>query len=106
MTTLLNLLAWVMAAVVIRRAFMVIFHMDRTDKSVPTWKFYGFGFSYALLFMAAAGAAIHITEGEGITGDWLFLIASSGLIVCDRRKRIPDTFADKLCRHSKFQILK
>lgn len=84
---LLYLFAWALALVIARRCFMVIYHMDFKARRCPALQFWGFGLSYIALFLAALGAAIHISEGQGITGDWLFLLASAGLIICDRRQR-------------------
>ncbi len=105
MTWLPTVLAWVMALVISHRCFMVIYHMELRTRQCSLVQFWCFGLCYGVLMMAALGAAMHITEGIGITGDWLFLIASAGLILSDRRKRRANTFA-QLARPSKFLNLK
>ena len=102
MTWLTNVLAWMLAFVIARRCFMVIYHMDYNTRQCSRLRFWCFGLCYCVLMVAALGAAAHIHEGQGITGDWLFLIASAGLIVSDRRKRREVQHVT----HSKFQILK
>lgn len=87
MTYLTLIPVWLMASVVAKRCFMVIYHMDFSTRHCSALFFWAFGLSYITLFIASLGAAIHITEGEGITGDWLFLISSAGLILFDRRRR-------------------
>jgi hypothetical protein len=97
MTWLSIILAWALAAVVMRRCFMVIFHMDAGTRRCSLLQFWAFGLSYITLFLASLGAAIHISEGQGITGDWLFLSASAGLILFDRRpRRNKRTFAETI----------
>ena len=102
MTVASIVIAWVLALVVAKRCFMVIYHMDVATRQCSLARFWVFGGCYGLLMVAALGAAAHITEGQGITGDWLFLIASAGLILSDRRKRREV----QSVKHSKFQILK
>ena len=88
-TVLMNVAAWTLAIVVARRCFNVIYHMDVRARRCSLLQFWAFGLSYITLFLASVGAAIHIHEGQGTTGDWLFLIASAGLILFDRRRREP-----------------
>lgn len=102
MTLLINTFAWAMALVIAHRCFMVIYHMDVMTRQCSLARFWCFGLCYGVLMVASLGAAMHITEGTGITGDWLFLIASAGLILSDRRKRREV----QRVTHSKFQILK
>jgi len=104
MTWLPTALAWAMATVIAHRCFMVIYHMDVMTRQCSLLRFWCFGLCYGVLMMASLGAAMHITEGTGITGDWLFLTASAGLILSDRRKRRDNTFAGQLARPSKFRF--
>lgn len=78
-------LAWTLAAVVAVRCVCVLHGMSpRTrTKHYATWL--GFGLAYAVLCVAALGSAAHITEGTATAGDWLWLLASCGLIAFDRR---------------------
>jgi hypothetical protein len=46
-----------------------------------------FGGSYALLAMASMGSMAHIIEGQGTYPDWIWLTASCGLILFDRRRQ-------------------
>jgi hypothetical protein len=99
MTALSLLFAWALAAVVARRCYMVIYHMDVMTRQCSLLHFWAFGLSYITLFIASVGGAIHITEGQATTGDWLFLLASAGLILSDRRRRKPHTFAEKIAHN-------
>jgi hypothetical protein len=85
--SLLILLPWLMAGVIAFRCFMVLHGMNWKERRCSVLLYWLFGASYITLMIASIGAAIHITQGEGITGDWLFLMASSGMILCDRRRR-------------------
>jgi hypothetical protein len=102
MSAIFIVVAWVLAAIVARRCFMVVYHMDVVTRQCSLLQFWAFGLSYITLFIASVGAAFHITEGQAITGDWLFLMASAGLILSDRRKRK----SMQHIKHSNFQILK
>lgn len=87
MSALVVFLAWVLAVTIAVRCFCVLHKMDMHSRRCSYGWFLAFGLSYATLMIAALGAAIHISEGHGITGDWLFLLASAGMIVFDRRRR-------------------
>ena len=83
----MNALALFMALIIAFRCVRVIYHMDYKRRGVPYWRWLGFGVSYAVLSIAALGSALHILQGQGMPGDWLWLIASAGLISFDRRAR-------------------
>lgn len=87
MKALSVLIPWAMAALIAWRCFMVLHGMNIAARRCSLVHFWLFGLSYATLMIASIGAAIHITRGEGITGDWLFLMASTGMILFDRRSR-------------------
>lgn len=87
MSLLLIVLPWAMAAVIAFRCFMVLHGMRWRERRCSAVMYWLFGLSYITLMVASIGAAMHITEGEGITGDWLFLLASTGMILFDRRRR-------------------
>ena len=82
-----KVLFWAMAAVVAFRCFRVILHMNMRQRTAHYLKWLLFGLSYGVLMVAALGAAWHISTNQGTGGDALFLIASAGLIIFDRRRR-------------------
>lgn len=87
MNSLVLFVGWTMAAVITVRCFMVIYSMDFSGRRCSMGMFWLFGLSYIALMMAALTAAIHIYDGESGTGEWLFLGASTGMILFDRRRR-------------------
>lgn len=82
---IVDILAISLATVIAVRCIRVCHNMKVSDRrcSYPRWA--AFGLSYALLCVAALGAAAHILEGHGNPGDWLWLCSSAGLILFDRR---------------------
>lgn len=56
---------------------------DRGGRSYLAWEAYGL--SYCLLVLAAGGSALQIVNGRHGLCDWLWLLASAGLIAFDRR---------------------
>lgn len=88
-TTAIFLIAYGMAAIIARRCFNVLFNMDLSAWHGPYWKFFGFGLSYALLMIAAFGGALSICSGDSEAGYWFFMASSTGLILFDRRSRVP-----------------
>lgn len=58
---------------------------DRGGRSWLAWEL--FGLSYCVLVLAAGGAMWQIVHRCGDLGDWLWLIASAGLIAFDRRQK-------------------
>lgn len=86
--TLLNVLAVALAAVIAIRCVRVIHNMNPSKRNgIGYFHWLAFGISYGVLCIAAIGAALHICNGTGIIGDWLWLGASTGLILFDRRAR-------------------
>lgn len=83
-----SILAFGLAAVVVVRCVCILHDMSFANRGRAYLIWLAFGLSYAVLCVAALGAAAHIAEGTGNAGDWLWLIASSGLIAFDRRSRI------------------
>lgn len=81
-------IAFVLATIVVVRCVCVLHGMSFANRGRAYLIWLAFGLSYAVLCVAALGAAAHIAEGTGNAGDWLWLIASSGLIAFDRRSRI------------------
>ena len=86
---LFKLSAWGMAAIIFWRCMNVVRGMHFSTRRCALLHFYLFGAGYIMLAVAAIGAAMHISEGAGITGEWLWLTASTFLIVADRRRRRP-----------------
>ena len=83
----INLLALFMAAVILVRAVCVLHGMDFKTRSRNYVMWLLFGCSYIALAVAGLGSALQIFEDRGNVGDWLWLFASFGLIVFDRRAR-------------------
>lgn len=82
--------AVILALVVMVRCVCVLHGMNyrRRTRNYVGW--FGFGLSYAVLCIAAGGAALHIYQGAGYWGDWLWLLSSTGLIAFDRRAPRPE----------------
>lgn len=78
--------ALILAVTVVVRCVCVIADMKFKSRTRAYCPWAGFGISYALLCVAAAGSFFHIAEGAAVLGDWLWLVASAGLIAFDRRK--------------------
>lgn len=74
-------------AILVRCAWVVnaLRFTDRGGRSWLAWE--AFGLSYCVLVLAAGGSAWQIAQGRHCVGDWLWLIASAGLILFDRRRR-------------------
>lgn len=77
-----------MAIVVAGRCCWVINHLNWRDRGRAYLPWLAFGASYALLAVCALGAAVQIVDGRAAAGDWMWLAASCGLIVFDRRKKV------------------
>lgn len=78
------------ALIIFVRAVNVLRHMDvrKRSRNYITWL--AFGISYALLATAAAGALFALWGGRLDLGYLIWLAASAGLILFDRRPpRIP-----------------
>lgn len=74
-------------AILVRCAHVVnsLRFADRGGRSWIAWE--AFGLSYCLLVLAAGGSMWQILHKCQTFGDWLWLIASAGLIAFDRRKK-------------------
>ena len=81
------LLATFCGVVIFARAVNVIRHMDRKKWSGRYITWLAFGLSYALLAVASFGAVLAIWEGRLEAEHMVWLAASAGLILFDRRKR-------------------
>ena len=77
-----------MAALVLGRCGWVINTMDARARNRHYVPWLLFGLSYGLLAISACGSAAQVVEGHAGPGDWLWLTASVGLIVFDRRGRV------------------
>lgn len=77
-----------MAGVVLARCAWVINHMQFRNRGRPYLSWLAFGASYAVLAISACGSAAQIVDGRAWPGDWMWLAASCGLILFDRRGRI------------------
>jgi len=77
-----------LAAIVLGRCAWVINHLSWRHRGRPYPAWLAFGLSYALLAICACGSAAQIVVGRAGAGDWLWLLASAGLIVFDRRGRV------------------
>ena len=84
----MSYLAGALSVVIVIRCIRVLSNMEFKNRMSHYLQWFGFGLSYCLLCIAALGAVVHIIEGAGNPGDWLWLCSSAGLIICDRRKRI------------------
>lgn len=85
--------ALALAGVIVARCVSVINCMHLRGRDRPYMPWLMFGGCYSLLAMASLGSAAHIIEGYGTAGDWIWLCASCGLIVFDRRKWVIDRTA-------------
>lgn len=72
-----GLIAW--------RVTSVLNHLDFRNRQHAYWRWLLFGLSYSVLLVAALGSTVQILEGRALIGDWLWLLASTGLILFDRR---------------------
>lgn len=81
-------LAITMAFTIVGRCVMVInsMHPESRDRRYCVWL--AFGISYAMLALGGLGSMVQIIEGRGCAGDWIWLLASTGLIVFDRRRAV------------------
>jgi len=84
---LLRLAATAAGVVIFVRALNVLRKMNVHERSEHYLAWLAFGLSYALLAVAAAGAVIAIWSGEFAFGHLIWLGASAGLILFDRRRR-------------------
>lgn len=82
-----DLIALAALAVILVRVICVLDGLHWRDRTIPAWQFIGFGLSYILLAGAAAIVCIGIHERQADPSDWMFLAASAGLILFDRRRR-------------------
>lgn len=80
-------LAGACAGLIAWRVMSVLNHLNFHSRQHTYFRWLAFGLSYSLLLIAAFGSTVQILEGRAITGDWLWLLASAGLIVFDRRAR-------------------
>lgn len=87
MNVLLDTLTLLTAGVVTVRCFCVIRKMQLRGRSCSYPRFLGFGVAYAVLMTAALWAAIELLQGSGGFRDLMWLAASAGLILFDRRRR-------------------
>ncbi len=79
-----------MAAVIMVRAVCVLYHAYYKTHSRSKLHFAGFGYSYVAFGAAAATALAYLLTDQltyAKTAIWLFLAASSGMILFDRRSR-------------------
>lgn len=79
-----------MAAVIMVRAVCVLYHAYYKTHHRGKLNFAGFGYSYVAFGAAAATALAYLLTDQlayGKTAVWLFLAASSGMILFDRRHR-------------------
>lgn len=81
------MLGALMAGVVLFRVISVLDHMTPGARGISYLRFLGFGLSYVFLAVACVIAEIGVIEQQADPSDWLFLGASAGLIVFDRRRR-------------------
>lgn len=81
-------LAVAMGALILARCAWVVNTLHPAARDRPYLPWLAFGVSYALLAISACGSAAQIVEGRAGAGDWLWLLASTGLIVFDRRGRV------------------
>lgn len=85
---LLMLIASLMAAIVIVRAICVLYHAYYKTHARGKLHFAGFGYSYVAFGAAAATALAYLITNHlayGRAAVWLFLAASAGMILFDRR---------------------
>lgn len=79
-----------MAAVIMVRAVCVLYHAYYKTHPLGKLHFAGFGYSYVAFGAAAATALAYLLTDQltyAKTAIWLFLAASSGMILFDRRHR-------------------
>lgn len=79
-----------MAAIIMVRAVCVIYHAYYKTHPRGKLHFVGFGYSYVAFGTAAATALAYLITDNftyGKAAIWLFLAASSGMILFDRRHR-------------------
>lgn len=79
-----------MAAIIMVRAVCVIYHAYYKTHPHGKLNFVGFGYSYIAFGAAAATALAYLLTDQiayGKAAAWLFLAASSGMILFDRRSR-------------------
>ena len=84
---LINVIATACGAVIFFRAVNVIRHMDRRTWTGRYITWLAFGLSYALLAVASLGSVISFWQGRFEIEHIVWLGASAGLILFDRRKR-------------------
>lgn len=87
---ILILFAFLMAATIMVRAICVIYHAYYKTHPRSKLHFAGFGYSYVALGAAAATALAYVFTNHFVYGQWavwLFLAASAGMILFDRRPR-------------------
>lgn len=87
---ILIIIAGVLAATIMVRAICVIYHAYYKTHKRGKLHFAGFGYSYIALGAAAATALAYVVTGHFAYVQWavwLFLAASAGMILFDRRPR-------------------
>lgn len=75
------------ACIVLSRCIGVVNNMHIRTRDAPYWKFVFFGFSYALLAVAALSAMFQAWDGRADMAHWLFIVSSAGMIITDRRRK-------------------
>lgn len=86
----LSAIACLMAAIIMVRAVCVLYHAYYKTHSRGKLHFAAFGYSYVAFGAAAATALVYLLtnhSGYGQAAIWLFLAASAGMILFDRRHR-------------------
>lgn len=89
----ITLIAWLMAMVIVWRCINVLRGMHFSRRGCPGWQFVAFGLSYVALAGSSIGAALVISYGDFTLSHLGFMVSSSGLILCDRRRRQPKAAA-------------
>lgn len=89
----ITIIAWLMASVIMWRCISVLRGMHFSTRSCPGWQFLAFGLSYVALAGSSIGAALVISYGDFTLSHVGFMVSSSGLILCDRRRRQPKAAA-------------
>ena len=87
---ILMFLAGFMAVVIMVRAICVLYHAYYKTHARGKLHFAAFGYSYVAFGAAAATALVYLLtnhSGYGQAAIWLFLAASAGMILFDRRPR-------------------
>lgn len=73
------------AVLIAWRVMSVLNHLNFRNRQHTYWRWLMFGLSYSLLLIAVCGSTVQILEGRSVAGDWIWLLASAGLIAFDRR---------------------